>query len=362
MADATFDNVVTGGLRIQGERLDIRGFDGAGNHWIRIGDAPEPDSPALGFNLSQKAIVVNAARGWTLTATGLAARGARTNILGFDGAGNHWLLIGDLPEPQSAALGFNPAARTILIGTGWTTQLGAGLRFPDGSVQNTAQLQGPPGARGPQGPQGAQGPAGAGLNPRVVAGQTADGAGQLRTFGPAGGTTAFLGENALAPNAGILGVTDLAGNLAGLHKAAMYVDANGNGIITAALKNFHLEHPTQPDADIVYACIEGPEAAAYVRGASQLVNGRCVVDLPDHFTHVVSDVGLTVHVTPSSAESLGLAVTAKSNKRIVVEELRSGNGSYSFDWTVTGVRAGHEGYRAIRPRGERRLMNVRADA
>jgi VCBS repeat protein/collagen triple helix repeat protein len=50
-----------------------------------------------------------------------------------------------------------PAYRLDVAGTVRTT---SGYQFPDGSVQTTAQLTGPPGPPGPTGPDGPQGPAG----------------------------------------------------------------------------------------------------------------------------------------------------------------------------------------------------------
>jgi hypothetical protein len=129
----------------------------------------------------------------------------------------------------------------------------------------------------------------------------------------------------------------------------MFVDLNGVGTIEATIKNFRVPHPTQSDKDIVYACIEGPEAAAYVRGTARLINGRSEVALPEHFAHAVSG-GLTVQLTPLSANSRGLAVVEKTVSRLVVQELGEGTGSYEFDWVVTGVRRGHEAYQPIQPR------------
>ena len=58
--------------------------------------------------------------------------------------------------------------------------------------------------------------------------------------------------------------------------------------------------------------------------------------------------GITVQVTPLSAESKGLAVVAKSLDGIVVQELQNGAGSYSFDFTVTAVRQDQENHQVLR--------------
>jgi hypothetical protein len=62
-------------------------------------------------------------------------------------------------------------------------------------------------------------------------------------------------------------------------------------------------NPDQPETDIVYAAIEGPEAA-YVRGAGRLVEGAATIDLPQHFVSIASNRGMTGQLTPNSSASL----------------------------------------------------------
>src|SRR5262249_41597207 len=148
-------------------------------------------------------------------------------------------------------------------------------------------------------------------------------------------------------------VTDVAGASQGITaRAGMFVDENGLGVVMADVKSFRVPHPTQPDMDIVYACVEGPEVAVYVRGTAHLVNGEAVISLPDHFASVASPDGMTVQVTPLSADSQGLAVITKRLNGIEVKELHRGTGNYEFDWEVKGVRKGHEDYKVTRPRSE----------
>lgn len=132
-------------------------------------------------------------------------------------------------------------------------------------------------------------------------------------------------------------------------EAGMYVDSAGNGIVFGDTKMFVIPHPFEEEFRIVYASMEGPEAGAYVRGQATLVEGFAVVYLPEHFGWVVGEEGLTVHLTPQSGASLGLAVTQVTPDVFFVEELFGGNGTYDFFWRVEGVRRGHEDFSAIRP-------------
>ena len=134
--------------------------------------------------------------------------------------------------------------------------------------------------------------------------------------------------------------------------AGMYVNAAGQGIVFGNVKAFREPNPNDPNTDIWYASVEGPEAAAYIRGTGQLVNGSAVITFPDHFKAVAGEVGMTVQLTPLSADSKGLAVLEKSLEGVVVRELLNGSGTYDFDWEVKAVRKGHENYRVIRPKDE----------
>jgi hypothetical protein len=169
--------------------------------------------------------------------------------------------------------------------------------------------------------------------------------GALDTRGPNGNLNAAMLDVAQNPDHGAMAVYDAAGSA----QAFMMVDVDGTGWVIADIKSFRVPHPGRPDTDIVYAAIEGPEAAAYVRGTAHLNNGEAVIDLPDHFTNIASRQGLTVQLTPNSAKSLGLAVAEKSIDRIRVRELSDGKGHYDFDWEVKCVRKGYEDYRVIRP-------------
>ena len=118
--------------------------------------------------------------------------------------------------------------------------------------------------------------------------------------------------------------------------------------IAAPMKNFVIPHPEDASKQIWYACIEGPEAAAYERGTAQLVNGEAFIPFSEHFELVINAETMTVNLTPNSAESLGLAVVEKTAEGIRVKELYKGTGNYSFDWEAKAVRKGYENYRAIR--------------
>lgn len=128
----------------------------------------------------------------------------------------------------------------------------------------------------------------------------------------------------------------------------LFVNQVGAGSVQADVKNFVQPDPDSIDRDIVYASVEGPEAAAYVRGTATLVNGVAVVKLPRHFQNVATSNGMTVQLTPLSRSSRGLAVMRKSKNEFSVGELMDGHGNYAFDWEVKAVRRGFTDYKVYR--------------
>jgi len=133
----------------------------------------------------------------------------------------------------------------------------------------------------------------------------------------------------------------------------LFVDTDGKGFVEASVKNFVQPDPDDVHKDIVYASLEGPEAAAYVRGTAKLVNGVARIALPRHFQNVATLPGMTVQLTPLSRTSRGLAVTSKSLTSIEVGELGGGTGTYEFDWRVEAVRRGFTDYKVSRSWDER---------
>ncbi|MEZ4775246.1 MAG: hypothetical protein R3D00_18825 [Bacteroidia bacterium] len=133
-------------------------------------------------------------------------------------------------------------------------------------------------------------------------------------------------------------------------KAGIIINGLGQGEIFGDAKNFRVAHPTRPDKEIWYASLEGPEAAAYLRGTARLIDGKAKVSFPEHFQLIASEAGMTVMVTPLSGESRGLAVVHKDATGFDVAELLQGEGGYEFDWEVKCIRRGYENFEVVRER------------
>ncbi len=126
--------------------------------------------------------------------------------------------------------------------------------------------------------------------------------------------------------------------------------------VFANVKTFVMDHPLKLDSVIVFASVEGPEAAAYERGTAYLVNGRAKVLFSDYFSLIVNHTSTTISLTPISLDSKGLTIIEKNKDGFTVGELYGGNGNYSFDWEVKGVRKGYENFHVIRNKSEYRIQ------
>lgn len=187
-----------------------------------------------------------------------------------------------------------------------------------------------------------------GSTPTVLISNTTLSGGFLQTNGPNGLPNIRLSSLNGYPNNGFLSIA----NDVGTSKVAIYVDASGQGTVTGDVKNFRMEHPTDPEKEIWYASVEGPEAGAYVRGTATLINGEVTITFDEHFQLVGNSQTMTVSLTPLSEDSKGLAVVEKTATGFTVKELMKGKGNYSFDWEAKAVRKGYESYRVVRDKKE----------
>ena len=74
------------------------------------------------------------------------------------------------------------------------------------------------------------------------------------------------------------------------------VALTGSTINTQGWKGFDIKHPNKPKHRLRHICVEGPEAAVYVRG--RVCNGKNVIDLPEYWSGLVDFESLTVQLTP----------------------------------------------------------------
>lgn len=69
---------------------------------------------------------------------------------------------------------------------------------------------------------------------------------------------------------------------------------DASGFSPRYVKNFVIDHPTDPDRYLVHACTETPEAAVEYSGVVEVANYEAEVILPDYFEATVEDEGRQV--------------------------------------------------------------------
>lgn len=170
------------------------------------------------------------------------------------------------------------------------------------------------------------------------------------------GTGAVLTRDATQTRQGWMGPVNINGDYAvGVHDntglaldgAILHNKATDVTTVFADVKSFRVANPDDANTDLVYACVEGPEAAMYLRGTARLAGGQTTVELPRHFAVLAAAQGITVQLTPNSPSSRGLCVVNKSPTSFEVVELFEGRGNYEFDWEVKAVRKGFEGWNPV---------------
>ena len=100
-------------------------------------------------------------------------------------------------------------------------------------------------------------------------------------------------------NVEIIGDTDQTGEItaSGTVLGGSVKDSGGN--VLSAKKDFDIPHPTKDGHRLRHVCLEGPEAAVYIRG--RVCNGKNVIDLPDYWDGLVDYETLTVQLTALGA-------------------------------------------------------------
>jgi len=86
-------------------------------------------------------------------------------------------------------------------------------------------------------------------------------------------------------------------------------------------KTFDIVHPNKPGYRLRHACVEGPEAAVYVRG--RLNNGN-IIELPDYWSGLVDPETITVNLTQIGHSQDLIVEKIEWGKKVII---KSGNGT-----------------------------------
>ena len=98
-------------------------------------------------------------------------------------------------------------------------------------------------------------------------------------------------------------------------KAKKDVYSNNGKHRLSAKKNFDIPHPTKEGWRLTHSCLEGPEAAVYVRG--KLINTN-IIKLPEYWEKLVDPNTITISVTPIGSYQ-NIFVKYFDSKEVVLE-------------------------------------------
>ena len=98
-------------------------------------------------------------------------------------------------------------------------------------------------------------------------------------------------------------------------KAKKDVYSNNGKHKLSAKKNFDIPHPTKEGWRLTHSCLEGPEAAVYVRG--KLINTN-IIKLPEYWEKLVDPNTITISVTPIGSYQ-NIFVKYFDTKEVVLE-------------------------------------------
>ena len=112
-------------------------------------------------------------------------------------------------------------------------------------------------------------------------------------------------------NVNVKGNVNADGNV----KAKKEVYSNNGKHRLSSKKNFDIPHPTKEGWRLTHSCVEGPEAAVYIRG--KLINTN-TIKLPEYWEKLVDPNTITISVTPIGSHQ-NIFVKEFDSKEVVLE-------------------------------------------
>jgi hypothetical protein len=109
------------------------------------------------------------------------------------------------------------------------------------------------------------------------------------------------------------------------------------GSFAATTKSFVIDHPTKPDMKLRYGSLESPYHGVRLTGESEIINGVCVVKLPDYIHSLCKHEGSQVQITNiKHGKVLWVDSIDIDNDEFTIATEEAGN--YKFYWSFTAIR------------------------
>ena len=118
-------------------------------------------------------------------------------------------------------------------------------------------------------------------------------------------TSAAIGFEVKAPTNSVIGNINITGNVTQTGNQVVTGNINGTGtcafptfsgsINVQGWKGFDIKHPNKKGHRLRHVCVEGPEAAVYVRGTLKNSN---IIELPEYWKGLIDPESISITLTP----------------------------------------------------------------
>lgn len=112
------------------------------------------------------------------------------------------------------------------------------------------------------------------------------------------------------------------------HNGILYTNLFGNvvGNVTGSVsvqgwKGFDISHPKKEKTRIRHICVEGPEAAIYIRGRCKDTN---IINLPEYWEGLVDIDNISVHLTPFGVQQNLFVEEIKWGRQVIIKNADGG--------------------------------------
>lgn len=118
-------------------------------------------------------------------------------------------------------------------------------------------------------------------------------------------------------------------------------DVTVNGALNATTKSFLIKHPTKERMKLRYGSLESPYHGVRLTGEGEVIDGHCVVHLPDYIHGLCKQEGAQVQITNiKHGKVLWVddVVVDKDYFTVACDMGMFDRKTYKFYWSFTAVR------------------------
>lgn len=159
--------------------------------------------------------------------------------------------------------------------------------------------------------------------------------GRLLVRSASGGLNAVVESASVNNNHGFIAVFDSGGD----SEAGLVVDSNGLGLAFADDFVVTSKASNKSDGFYQYSSLTGNESALYSRGKITMENGQATIPFDQAFLELADPDTITVHLTPYSKDSGGVAVSSINKTNVQISDLLGKINSYDVGYLLIAERS-----------------------